>query len=425
MINSMSSEDVLFYSLTQIVLIIICARIGNNVARRLGQPGVIGEIIAGLALGPSAFGYLYPHLSSTLFNSAARIPMNVLSQIGLVLLMFQVGMDAEFQKISEQKQKAAIGWVACCSVFVPFCLGFCFGQYSADTLAVGIDRNIYSFVCGIAVSITAVPILGRILREFGLMQDTVGIVALCAAAINDLVGWLLLAGVTSYAASNLTGGLVVMRVVELVAGGLLCWLVARPIIPRLLQTFPLRSGKISADLMVSVLSIIIVFGLYSSHIGIFTIFGGFAAGFLFQKQSDFSKAWHLQVHSIVLSFFVPLFFAATGLRTNILGLSSWNDIEWLMLVITISTLGKIVPVYIAGVACRLGHWRSLVLGSLMNTRALMELVVLNVGYDLGYLPQRVFTMLVIMAVVSTLMIGPALRILLPKIFHILPEMIEA
>jgi len=154
-------------------------------------------------------------------------------------------------------------------------------------------------------------------------------------------------------------------------------------------------------------------GLYTKEIGIFTIFGGFAAGLLFHRHEAFVTAWRDQVGQFVLVFFLPIFFTFTGLRTNLLGLTA-NGIGWLALLLAISILSKIIPVYIAARLSGLNHPQSAVLGALMNTRALMELIVLNIGFDLGFLPRTVFTMLVIMAVLTTLMTGPLLNILLPK-----------
>jgi Kef-type K+ transport system membrane component KefB len=155
------------------------------------------------------------------------------------------------------------------------------------------------------------------------------------------------------------------------------------------------------------------FGLYTQKIGIFTIFGGFAAGLLFHTQGPFVTAWRNQVGQFVTVFFLPVFFTFTGLRTNLLGLSV-NDFGWLALLLSVSILGKMLPVYLAARLSGLNHYQSAVLGSLMNTRALMELIVLNIGYNLGFLSKTTFTMLVVMAVLTTIMTGPLLNYLLPR-----------
>jgi Kef-type K+ transport system membrane component KefB len=181
----------------------------------------------------------------------------------------------------------------------------------------------------------------------------------------------------------------------------------------LLRVFPVVEGRLDPGLMAVVFCLMFGFGLYTKAIGIFTIFGGFAAGVLFHREAAFVAAWRAQVGQFVLVFFLPVFFTFTGLRTNLLGLSA-ADFGWLGALLAISILGKIVPVYVAARLAGLAHAQAAILGALMNTRALMELIVLNIGFDLGFLPRPVFTMLVVMAVTTTLMTGPLLNLLLPR-----------
>ena len=188
---------------------------------------------------------------------------------------------------------------------------------------------------------------------------------------------------------------------------------------------PVRGGTIPPALMAIVLCLIFALGLCTNAVGIFTIFGGFAAGLLFHRYPAFVEAWRNQVGQFVLVFFLPVFFTYTGLRTNLLGLTGAADLGWLAVILTVSILGKIVPVYAMGRVRSLGHWPSVLLGTLMNTRALMELIVLNIGSDLGFLPQKPFTMLVIMAIVTTVMTGPLLQAILPKMGHTIRERVQA
>ncbi len=300
---------------------------------------------------------------------------------------------------------------------MPLVLGVGFGLLSASALAPGIDRLSYALFCGIAVAITAVPILGRILREYGLTRTPVGVVAIAAAAVNDVLGWVLLAFVSAYVAARFSAGFVLWRLLLLAGTGALAWFVLRPGVARLLRALPPRDGRVPPDLMAAVLALMFGLGILTNAIGIFTIFGGFLAGLLFHRDAAFVEAWRNQVGQFVLVFFLPVFFTFTGLRTNVLGLSGAADWSWLALVLLLSVGGKVVPVYWAGRAGGFGRWEAAVLGSLMNTRALMELIVLNVGFDLGVLPPKVFTMLVIMAVATTLMTGPLLGRLLPRMGH--------
>jgi Kef-type K+ transport system membrane component KefB len=182
---------------------------------------------------------------------------------------------------------------------------------------------------------------------------------------------------------------------------------------------------VPANLMALVIALMFGMAICTYKLGIFAIFGGFAAGLLFHRHEAFVDAWRRQVGRFVMVFFLPVFFTYTGLRTNVLGLSTASDVQWLGVILAASILGKILPVYLGGRLCGFDHNQSAVLGSLMNTRALMELIVLNIGFDLGFIPQNVFTMLVIMAVVTTVMTGPLLKVLLPRTGHSVPLGVEA
>ena len=419
-----ATELLLFSILVQLIIMIGAARLLNLAFRKMGQPGVIGEIVAGLLLGPSLFGHFFPELSVSLFGAKAAQPIVILSQIGLILLMFQIGSEFEFGHLKTPKNRRAMVWVSFLSITVPFGLGFAIGQLSQPMLAPGIDALVYSLFCGVALAITAVPILGRILREFGLTRDEMGVVAISSAAVNDVVGWILLAVISAYAASQLSASHVGVQLGGLVVLGLVLWFLLRPAVDWLLKRFPIIDGQVPPTLMAIVIALTFALGITTYKLNIFAIFGGFAAGLLFHKHEDFVVAWRQQVGQFVLVFFLPIFFTFTGLRTNLLGLGV-EDLGWLALILTAAVLGKIVPVYFGARIAGFDHPRSMVLGTLMNTRALMELIVLNIGYDMGFLPQKVFTMLVIMAVVTTVMTGPLLKWLLPKTGHVAPRQVEA
>jgi len=411
---SVQSTDALLASvLLQLIVMIGAARLFHSLARLIKQPGVTGEIVAGLLLGPSCFGHFFPHAALALFGQTAAAPITIISQIGLILLMFQIGTDFSFGHLRNKNFMAATGSVALASIIVPFCLGFGFGQLSAAALAPGINKVTYSLFCGVGVCITAVPILGRILREFGLNDRPLGVIAISAAAMNDVVGWVLLACTAAYATNRLGFAFVAWKIFAILAGILVMRFFLFGLARNLLKRFPVANGRLHPNLMAFACCLMFALGLYTKAIGIFTIFGGFAAGLLFHRQAEFVAAWREQVGQFVLVFFLPVFFTFTGLRTNLLGLSA-GDLGWLGLLLAISILGKIVPVYVAARLSGLNNIQSAILGSLMNTRALMELIVLNIGYDLGFLPRSVFTMLVLMAVLTTVMTGPLLNFLLPK-----------
>jgi Kef-type K+ transport system membrane component KefB len=419
------TETLLFSILLQLIVMIAAARAGNRIMRRLGQPGVVGEILAGLILGPSLFGHYFHDVSLTLFGAKASAPITIISQIGLVLLMFQIGMDFEFGHMARPKNRNGTIGIAAASVCVPFALGFGIGRFSAPLLAPSIDPLAYSLFFGVGLAITAVPILGRILREFDLTRTEIGVVAISAAAVNDVTGWILLAGISAYASAHFSAGAIGWQVAGVLSLAAFSWFVLRRLVHWLLSKMPIEDGHVPPNLMTIIICLIFAMGICTYKLGIFTIFGGFLAGLLFHHDKKFVEAWRAQIGKFVLVFFLPVFFTYTGLRTNVLGLTSVTDWEWLGLILTAAILGKIIPVYVASRISGFTHQESTILGSLMNTRALMELIVLNIGFDLGFIPQNVFTMLVIMAVVTTIMTGPLLRVLLPKAGYAVPVGVEA
>lgn len=419
------TENLLFLTLLQLIVMIGSARLMNRGLRSLGQPGVVGEIIAGLLLGPSLFGHFFPHAAHVLFGDRASTPITIISQIGLILLMFQIGMDFEFAHLRNVRNTRAVIVVTLCSVIAPFAVGLWIGQASAPALAPQIDSRVYSLFIAVGMAITAVPILGRILREYGLTRTDIGVIAISAAAVNDVIGWVLLAGVSAFAGAHFSSTAVLLQVGGLLAFAACAWFGLRPLVDWLLRKDPPRGGELSANLMAIVLTLMFVMAICTYQLGIFAIFGGFAAGLLFHRHPEFVAAWHRQVGRLVLVFFLPVFFTYTGLRTNILGLTGGTELQWLGIVLAGAIGAKILPVYVAGRLCGFDHDRSAVLGTLMNTRALMELIVLNIGFDLGFIPQTVFSMLVIMAVITTVMAGPLLKLWLPRTGHVVPVGVEA
>jgi Kef-type K+ transport system membrane component KefB len=419
------TENLLFFTLLQLIVMVGAARYMHTVFRRLGQPGVIGEIFAGLLLGPSLIGHFFPQASLALFGEHASAPITIISQIGLILLMFQIGMDFEFAHLSTRRNRRAAIAVTIVSVSVPLAVGIFLGHLSAPVLAPAIDPVRYSLFFGLGLAITAVPILGRILRQYALTHTEIGVVAISAAAVNDVIGWLLLSAVSAYAASKFSGEHVFVQFAGLLAFTAVLWFVLRPLAGRLVARFPARGGEVNPNLMAIVVCLIFALGICTYKLGIFAIFGGFAGGVLFHRHREFVEAWRAQVGRFVLVFFLPVFFTYTGLRTNVLGLSTSTDWMWLSIILAAAILSKIVPVYFVGRLCGFNRNESSILGTLMNTRALMELIVLNIGFDLGLIPQKVFTMLVIMAVVTTLMAGPLLKRLLAGTGHRIPAGVEA
>ncbi len=414
-------ESLLFFTLLQISLIILAARLAGHLARRLRQPRAVGEIVAGLMLGPSLFGVLAPDAFHWLFRSVDGTPLTIISQIGLILLMFQVGLEFDFSHLEERRNRWAVILITVAGILAPFALGLGFGWVSGPVLAAGIPPVAYSLFIGIALSITAVPILGRIMIEFGLTRSRLGVVAIAAAAANDAVGWVLLALVSAVAASRFSWAAMGIQAGMLLAYLLASWFIVRKLLHLLLRRFPHGPDSLPQDLLALLLVVVFGSAMLTSQFGIFAIFGGFMTGVLLHDRHDLVSAWKNQVENLIVVFFLPIFFTYTGLRTDIGSLVSAELWAWCGLLILLAVLGKFGGCYVAARWAGLSAAESRNIAIMMNTRALMELIVVNLGYDMGVIPREVFTMLVLMAVASTVMAAPALRLWLPAAGHRIPE----
>ena len=415
------TEALLFFTLLQLTVIVLAARVGGEIALRIGQSAAVGEIIVGILLGPSLFGLLAPELFQYVFHSSAPEPMQMLSQIGLVLLMFQIGLEFDFSHLGEKRNRKAMLWVAVASLIVPFALGYTIGQISAPTLSPSAHPVATALFIATAFSITALPILGRIMMEFDMTRTPIGVIAISAAAINDVIGWLLLALITTLTLSGFDSTSFGLKVALVAVFFVVSWFGVRPLMKLILHRCDARSGVLTNNLLGMVLAAIFLSAMTTYQIGIFAIFGGFTMGVLLHDEYTFVKTWRERISPFVMVFFLPIFFTYTGLRTNIGSLDSASAWGWCVLIVFLATLGKFGGAYIAARLSGLSQMESKVLGIMMNTRALMELIVINVGYDLGVISQQMFTILVIMAIFSTVITSPLLRRWLPHIGIAVPS----
>ena len=409
------TEALLFFTLLQLTVIVLAARIGGAIALRIGQTAVVGEIIVGILLGPSLFGLLAPGVFQYVFHSSAPEPMQMLSQIGLVLLMFQIGLEFDFSHLREERNRKAMWWVAAASLIAPFALGYAIGHISAPILSPKAHPLASTLFIATAFSITAVPVLGRIMMELDMTRTPIGVIAISAAAINDVIGWLLLALITTLTLSHFNGPDFALKVALVLLFFAVSWFGVRPLMKRILHRFDAGSGALSNNLLGIVLAAIFVSAMTTYQLGIFAIFGGFMMGVLLHDEHAFVTTWRKRISPFVMVFFLPIFFAYTGLRTNIYGLDNASLWGWCLLIVAFATLGKFGGAYLASRFTGLNHDEGKILGVMMNTRGLMELIVINVGYDLGVISQQMFTILVIMAIFSTVITSPLLRRWLPLI----------
>lgn len=396
--------------LTQTVVILIAARVVGKLLRRVGQPVVVGEILAGVLLGPSLLGLISPEAMQFIFPESSLQPLKLLSYLGVLLFMFVVGLDLDSRHLARTAPQAVL--ISHSAILLPFLLGIVTALLLYQTRAPESVRPIaFVLFMGISLSITAFPVLARILDERKLNQTPLGKTAIACAAVDDLTAWTLLAIVLAIArASGVQTALLNLVLVLLFVATL--WFLLRPYIERLIdREFEAREDESNHHgLITGVLVFMCLSAGFTQIVGIHALFGAFLAGVLIPANTRFRVFLRDRFETVSMLLLMPLFFAQTGLRTHIGLLSGWAD--WLLCasLIGIAIFGKLVGAMLAARATGM-DWRSaFALGALMNTRGLMELVVLNIGYDLGILSPELFTMLVIMALVTTAMTGPLLRL---------------
>ncbi len=393
--------------LLQILVIIGASRIFSALLSMLGQQTVIGEIIAGIVLGPSVLKVFFPHFFLFLFPSDSLNTLLFLSQIGLAFFMFIIGMDLDIDVIISKAGDALT--VSIASIIVPFVLGVCLAYYLYPSFGPdGIGFLPFSLFIGISVSITAFPVLARILQERGMTKTPIGSMAIMCAATNDLMAWCMLAAVIAIAkAGNLTSAMFTIVLAVLFVVGMLY--IVRPLLQKLSadQLKKHEPGKV----VISIAFFILLSSAYFTElIGVHALFGAFLAGVIMPHNLDFRKKITEKIEDVSVLVLLPIFFAFTGLRTQ-MGLlnqsAAWSAFGLIMVV---AVSGKFIGTAISAKIVGQNWGNSLTLGALMNTRGLMELIVLNIGYDLGILSPEIFAMMVLMALATTFMTGPLLNL---------------
>lgn len=372
--------------LLQIAVILAVCRLLHEVVERIGQPPVIGEIIAGLLLGPSFFGWLAPDWFARLFPPASLSALNALSQIGLVLFMFLVGLHLDLADVWALRGVA--GFAGLLSIAVPFAAGFALAR-PLHVLAPSAPLVPFSLFCAVAMSITAFPVLARILADQKLTATRLGHVAIACAAFNDVVAWALLAWIAAASRSLLE------PIIVIVIYSTIMLFIVRPLLRRVPNE----------------LATMLIFVFLSSWVtelaGLHALFGAFFAGVIWPRGSVNFGEVSAKIEPIAMAVLIPLFFSYTGLRTNI-GEVNWG---YTSIIIAVAVLSKIGGTFAGARTMGFDSRNALSLGILLNTRGLVELVVLNVGLDLGILTPALFSMMVVMALVTTLMTTPALAVL--------------
>ncbi|MDR0844462.1 MAG: cation:proton antiporter [Tannerella sp.] len=389
--------------LLQIIVILTTCRMVGWVFNKIGQPTVIGEITVGILLGPSVLGHLAPGVSQFLFPPESLININLLSQFGLILFMYTVGMELDLKVIKEKLRESIL--ISHVSMIIPFFLGVVMAYYIYDKYAYESTPFLpFALFIGIALSITAFPVLAHIIQDKGLTRTHLGTIALTSAATGDITAWCVLAVVVAITqAGSMDSAL--YNILFSVGYVLVMFLIVRPFLQVIGTLY--HNKEVVTKTLITVMFLILLISSYLTEIsGLHALFGAFIAGMVMPENFRFRKIITEKVEDVSLILFLPLFFASTGLRTEI-GLLNTPEIWLLCLIfIIVAIFGKFGATLLAARVAGENWKNSFFLGGLMNTRGLMELVILTIGYDLKILPPSIYVILILMTLITTFMTMP-------------------
>jgi Kef-type K+ transport system membrane component KefB len=400
----MSNSELAVLFFLQLAVILGACRLVGFFAKKVGQPQVVGEMIAGVLLGPTLFGLLLPNVQHYIFPKGAS--MGILyasSQVGLVLYMFLIGVEFDTKLIS-QRMRSAIS-VSLAGILTPLILGallalLLVNQHSLFGSRVSIGEEM--FFLGAAIAVTAFPMLARIIFERGLVGTSLGTLALAAGSIDDAISWCILAIVLAIFKQNTF--IAILAVVGGVFYAIFVLTVGKSLL-RILGRMTDRLGGITAPMLAIVLLLVMFCGWLTDTIGIYAIFGGFILG-IAMPRGLFAKHLKNSLEPLVTNFMLPLFFVYSGLNTSLGLVNTWILWGIALLLLAAAIFGKGIACWLAALLNKEPNREALAIGSLMNARGLMELILLNIGLQQGIITPTLFTMLVLMAIVTTLMASP-------------------
>jgi Kef-type K+ transport system membrane component KefB len=400
----------LFLLVLQVTAVLLASRLVGMLFKKIKQPQVIGEMVAGILLGPSLLGWVAPSLSNFLFPAASLGYLNALSQIGLVFFMFLVGVSLDPGELRKHGHAAVLTSHA--SIVTPFCMGSALALFLYPRLSTaGVSFMSFALFMGSAMSITAFPVLARILTERNLLRSRMGTLSISCAAVDDVTGWCVLAYIVVLIRSGSSS-----TPLWLTVGGALAYILimlagVKRVLPRFEASFR-KHGRLTENALSLMIVLALISALTTERLGIHSLFGAFFMGAIMPKSADFIEAVRNKLESLTVVALLPLFFAFSGLRTSV---GMVHGQLWIYTLVVIATAiagkfgGSMFAARMAGVS-----WRDATsLGILMNTRGLMELVALNIGLDIGVISPTVFTIMVLMALVTTLMTSPLLEWVYP------------
>jgi Kef-type K+ transport system membrane component KefB len=394
--------------LTQMAIVLLITVACGWLALKVGQARVIGEIIGGILVGPSVLGRLAPHLSATLFPPSSFGPFETLSTVGLVLFLFLIGMELDYEQLYSHRVTAVMA--SGMSILLPFGMGALLAHSLRIRFAPhGIGSVPFVLFLGIAMSITAFPVLARILEERNLQSTALGTTAILCAAVDDVVAWSLLAFALALVGGQDAPSSMLIRMTELVVYLVVMLGVIRPLAAFLVRRY--KKPKLTLELLGVVVAGALLSAAATDKIGVHPLFGAFLCGVCFPRVPEWKVALRERLDMIVSVLLLPLFFALTGMRTRLDLLNDGTMWLWAGIVLLAAVFGKMGGAVLA--ARWTGQsWRDAVaLGALLNTRGLVELIVLNIAYSVGAFTPTLFTMMVVMALVTTMLTAPILTLL--------------
>ncbi len=401
----------MFTLVLQIALVLAVCRLVGTLFLKIQQPRVVGEMFAGIMLGPSLLGWIFPHASAFIFPASSLGFLNALSQIGVIIFMFLVGLGINPKELKSYGHAAVL--TSHVSITAPFVLASFLAIYLYPRLSDdSVPFTSFALFMGAAMSITAFPVLARILTERNLLQSRLGTVSIACAAVDDVTGWCILAYIVLLIRSANSG-----HSIWLTVGGLIGFaLIMIYGLQRLLRRFETKfqqKGQLSDNALAFMILLALASALCTEWLGIHLLFGSFLMGAIMPKEQTFVRYVLDRFEPIVITLLLPLFFAFTGLRTNI-GLVKGPEM-WMYcgLIILVATVGKLGGSMLASWWTGMPAREAAGLGTLMNTRGLMELVILNIGLDIKVISPALFSMMVLMALTTTFMTTPLLQAICP------------
>ncbi|HLJ09847.1 MAG TPA: cation:proton antiporter [Planctomycetaceae bacterium] len=405
--SAAGKPDAVVHVLIALTAVVVVGRLLGAVFVRLGQPPVIGEVVGGIALGPSLLGQVWPEAAAFVLPPSVAPHLAVIAQLGVILYMFLVGLELNLAVLRE-RANATIA-ISHCSIVAPFMMGAALAVYLYPRFSSSdVPFTSFSLFMGVAMSITAFPVLARILTDRKLQRTSLGVMALACAATDDVTAWCLLALAVGVAQAKVGGALVVIALTLAYLG--LMFFVVRKLAGRFLADMDER--RLTPNVVAAVFAALLASALTTEWIGIHAIFGAFLLGAVIPHDSPIAQAFTKKLEDLVTVLLLPAFFAFTGMRTQI-GLVSGME-QWLAcgLILLVATAGKFGGALIPARLTGLGWRDATALGLLMNTRGLMELIVLNIGLDLNVISPTLFAMMVLMALATTMAASPLLSLVL-------------